>query len=1106
MRRCLPWFLLVVVLLAGFSRLRFDADPLGLLPGNLPAVAALRLHQQLFDGSREILVVLEAPTPDEARRFAEAVAGDLETMTPWVASARWEMSLRDSLAENMAWMWLQQPTAHLADLESRWASPALQAAITEARERLATSLNPLEIARASYDPLGLLAIPNGTSRDGDGDPGNAMFASPSGTLRIVMVQPANRSMTYQEAGECLDRIREQVEAVRRELIGPQGDGPWRFALTGAPAFLSEIASGMEGDLRWSVTFTLLVICLLFGVTHRSLRPLGLLVTALGLTLLLTIALGGLFLGTLNVISCGFAAVMMGLVVDYALVGYQELRANPGDSLRQIYGKVGPGIGWSAVTTAGTFLSLGFVRLPGLAELGFMTALGLVVGAGVTLIWFLPRASRLTRQGAGSATKVPAVPPSAVPGIPPRTTGWITALLVASCVAVLAISGPPRTEAGSAPLLPRQSAAQEAMDWMNREFGRTNPITWLLIEGSDPGVVHEKLLQLEPILAQARDAGTLRTFEIPSAFWPHPVNAEANRPALRRLVGRRPAIFEALTAAGFATNSFLLTSEIMDHWAQWSSPGVTPPLWPTNAPARWLAGLASGRTPDGDWVALGTVESVTPTVRLEGLPPGVQMASWDRLGPDLLSRVRQRVTWLTVGILGVLIVCLWLAFRRVSEVFLALGALGLSFAILVSVMSLTGASWNLLNLIAIPLLLGTSVDSAIHVQLAMRRHRGDLRGVWRSTGIALLLCAGANVAGFGSLARSSNAGLASLDVVCAGGVLCVLAVMMLLLPFWWLAIHGGDSATLPVSPRRSGPSNLYGGLLWKTAGRVTRHVPRRLLVAVARSAIRAYARLRPARRNIVLANLLPVLGGDRTAAERAVRENFDRFAEKLADLWRLEFGTNPDVPIEPAGGWDAFHEAVASGQGVLLVTVHLGNWELGGLLLTRLGVRPLILSAPEPDPVLTEMRIRARARMGVDSLIVGADPFAFVEVIRRLQEGRVVALLLDRPPGGAVEVTLFGRPIQASAAAADLARATGCRILPVYVIRQGESYRAFALPSVAYDRALLGTAAARRELTGRILRVFEPVIRQFPGQWFHFVPVWNPAAPPAPPAPPPRGPA
>jgi hypothetical protein len=77
------------------------------------------------------------------------------------------------------------------------------------------------------------------------------------------------------------------------------------------------------------------------------------------------------------------------------------------------------------------------------------------------------------------------------------------------------------------------------------------------------------------------------------------------------------------------------------------------------------------------------------------------------------------------------------------------------------MGLLGWSWNLLNLMAIPLLLGTGVDYGIFMQLALRRHRGDVPAVFRAVGRALLLCGTTGMAGFGCLGMSYNPGIASL---------------------------------------------------------------------------------------------------------------------------------------------------------------------------------------------------------------------------------------------------------------------------------------------------------------------------------------------------------
>ena len=100
----------------------------------------------------------------------------------------------------------------------------------------------------------------------------------------------------------------------------------------------------------------------------------------------------------------------------------------------------------------------------------------------------------------------------------------------------------------------------------------------------------------------------------------------------------------------------------------------------------------------------------------------------------------------------------------------------------------------------------------------------------------------------------------------------------------------------------------------------------------------------------------------------------------------------------------------------------------------------------------------------------------------------MALLVDRPPAPtAVTVELFGKPFLASIAAAELARASGCAIVPTYIVRQGDRYLAHMLPEIAYDRAAIGNREARIQLTQEILRAFEPAIRQHLTQWFHFVP-------------------
>jgi len=258
---------------------------------------------------------------------------------------------------------------------------------------------------------------------------------------------------------------------------------------------------------------------------------------------------------------------------------------------------------------------------------------------------------------------------------------------------------------------------------------------------------------------------------------------------------------------------------------------------------------------------------------------------------------------------------------------------------------------------------------------------------------------------------------------------------------------------------------------------------RLLAAI-------YWRLAGRRRKIVIQNLLPVLNGDCRQSARVGRELITEFFLKITDLWRYESGVAFENGMDDWNGLEHFTTAQARGKGVLLVTPHLGNWELGGAFLVARGYPLLVLTQPEPDPKLTELRQVSRARHGVETLVVGEDAFAFIEIIKRLQAGATVAMLVDRPAlPTAVRVELFGRPFPASIAAAELARASGCAIVPVYIVRQPAGYLARILPEIEYDRAAIGTRAARVQLTQEILRAFEPAIRQHLAQWFHFVPIW-----------------
>ena len=1102
------WLVLLVAVGLGLWRLRFDVDVLDLLPPDEPTVQGLKLYQQHFTNARELIVALRAPDADTAERLTAELATRLRQQTNLIAEVTWQppwMERPEELGELMGWLWYNQPPGDFATLTNRLAPDQLKATLDETRELLATSMSPMDLARRSFDPFNLLTMPALTNISGVSmDQGQQMFASTNGTYRLLYLQSAVDLTGYRECASWLTSLHGIVAELQ---AGPNKES-WKGAtvrFTGRPVFVEEIATSMQYDMSHSVGGTAMVIAVLFWLIHRRWLPMLWLLALLGLILFATLALGALVLGTISVVALGFAAVLLGLAVDYAVVHYQEALAHPQMTVPEIRRAIAPSILWAAITTMSAFLVLNFGGLPGLGQLGSLVAIGIAVSALVMVMIYLPPLFPDRRQPRPNqpvfrwwnffvaplepvATHKTANAPQSGQS---RFALALTVLIFLAAGAILYFHRPGMDHGANA-LQPKHSEAQAAMDEMIVELGLPKQPLWLIVPGRDEAEVYQRLVAAEKLLNGAVTNHLIDHYILPDALWPRGEYQAANRATAALLGEKGPLLREAALNAGFNTNALLLTEQLVHTWAIMAQ--SQPVVWPTNRMSQWLLKRFVARPP-GERLVMGLVYPATNAVDPAALNAlskqlaqgNALLSGWELLGNATLMRVQSKM-WLVVAPMVVLVLLsLWFAFRRATEILLGLGVLCLSGVCLLAIMGLAGWGWNLMNLMALPLMLGTGVDYTIFIQLALRRHGGDLVMVRKSVGRALMLCGATAVAGFGSLAASSNMGMSSLGKVCAVGIGANMLISVFLLPAWWQLFRGGNAT--PTDGCKKQPA-FYRSGLWRLGSVVVRILPAGLLKAITSLFASLYWRMQRERCEVVVQNFLPVFKGDRAAAEKAAREAHRKFAEKLVDLWRVESGEQVHNWLTTDGELEIIHAARRRGRGTLFITLHLGNWEHGGLLLNQLGIRLTILTQAEPDDGLTEMRKAARARYGVDTLIIGDDGFAFVEVIKQLQAGADMAVSLDRPPDrGGVPVEFFGHSFEASLAAAELARASGCALVGVTIVRRPNGYAVKVLPEFVYDRKALGNREARRELTQQILRAFEPEIRENIDQWYQFSPIW-----------------
>ncbi len=249
-------------------------------------------------------------------------------------------------------------------------------------------------------------------------------------------------------------------------------------------------------------------------------------------------------------------------------------------------------------------------------------------------------------------------------------------------------------------------------------------------------------------------------------------------------------------------------------------------------------------------------------------------------------------------------------------------------------------------------------------------------------------------------------------------------------------------------------------------------------------------LMPARRRLSERNFRQVLGPDAppaTVRARAV-EASRTLACNYYELFHMRGYSREAIRARmQIEGLEHIEAALQRGRGAILASLHFGNIET---LLQVPSLYPymrfMMLVERMNNPGLLKIMSELRASMGVD--IVTTDELR--KLVRRLKENGVVALACDRDvTGTGAVIDFFGGPARLPEGPARLAARTGAALIPAYGWRDpGGSLQVRITP--ALDLAATGDADAdARVNTRRLVDWLERTIRERPGQWMPFYPIW-----------------
>lgn len=792
------WLMLLAVLMiaavvAGLARLQINADVFSLLPADSTTVDGLRLYQKSFGSSQAIIISVRSSEEETTTQATETLAQKLQD-ADLAKQVIWRSPFQNNpqaMAEFLAYLWFNQPPTTFQAMTKRFDDDKLRQSLDSTIERMSTSFNPEEIARLAHDPFSLTTIGNAIPTSLI-DVGKNPFASDDGQLRILYVPFPGDKPGFWQYNHWLDSVHnlisgwQQSDAAARQLT---------VRVTGNPVFVTEFGSRMMQDMLFAAGGTLCAIALLFWWAHRRWLPLLSLVSLLMVTVVITMALGGFLFGTLNAISLGFAAILMGLAVDYGLILYQERRTHPERSASELRRMMTPSILWAAVTTAGAFAMVSRSSLPGLTQLGFLVAIGIISAAVLMLILYVALIGRSTDQQTNRQVSAPKFDSSANTIFARnRKIAWTATLLILALSILLLFNRGPGVEYGIASLKFENVQARSTLEEIQREITGFGSDLWLIVRGANEHEVGARLENAEAVLARAKENGILTRNALPTGLWPQAEAQQDNREAAFALINRLPAVQVAAKAAGFTPDSLQLTTAMFESWQRFANSDTV--AWPNEPASRWLFNQFAAS--DNEQVlALGQLEVAATVSNAEVLTlaselanhDGGQLVGWSLLADSLVDTMKRDAIHVVLPMALALVVLLGFAYRDIREIALSFATLGFAMICLAAVMGALNWSWNLMNMTALPLLLGAGVDYSIHIQLALKRYAGDLSQVKRSVGNAILLCGASTAAAFASLGFASNPGLASLGRVAALGIIIASLTAVFLLPIWWSSVQG-----------------------------------------------------------------------------------------------------------------------------------------------------------------------------------------------------------------------------------------------------------------------------------------------------------------------------
>ncbi|UCD16945.1 MAG: lysophospholipid acyltransferase family protein [Candidatus Zixiibacteriota bacterium] len=238
-----------------------------------------------------------------------------------------------------------------------------------------------------------------------------------------------------------------------------------------------------------------------------------------------------------------------------------------------------------------------------------------------------------------------------------------------------------------------------------------------------------------------------------------------------------------------------------------------------------------------------------------------------------------------------------------------------------------------------------------------------------------------------------------------------------------------------------------------------------------------------RRRVARENLRRAFKDEKSPGEieQLIKAIFLHTSRTIVEFARQPVFTHEKIlKMFTSDGREYLDQVLAGGKGAMLISGHLGNWELIGGWIAALGYPLDFLVGHQHNELVNDLLISFRRSLGVGIIPVGV---AARGVIKSLRSNRFVAVVSDQhAPSGGVVVHFFGRPAATPKGPAAFAVKVGCPIVFGACIRKGYNrHHAIAYPPI-YPPQTGDTEKDIVIMSQAYSSLLEACIREYPDQW------------------------